>query len=188
MIKNISAFILAGGQSSRMGQDKGLMPFNGKLMIEHSIDTLKTIVIDIFIVSNNPIYNQFNLPLLSDITPNKGPAGGIYTALSHSKTEHNLILSCDTPFVNQQLIQYLLDRHESFDITIPKINEKKHPLIGIYNKTCKSFYKKSIEDNTLKLDLINQQLKYNVVTIDPLIFSPKLFHNINTPQDLKQTY
>ena len=104
----ITGVILAGGKSSRMGTDKGLLELNGKPLIQYAIDTLKSIGLEIIIISNNSDYEQFGFPVYPDIIPDKGPIGGVYTALSYSSTEKNLIVSCDTPFLSKKLLNYLI--------------------------------------------------------------------------------
>src|SRR5688572_33465590 len=105
---NITAFILAGGKSSRMGTDKGLVPFRGKEMIRWSIDLLQPIFNDVYLVANRPEYAKFGLPVLSDMLHEKGPIGGIYTALTSSNTTWNFIMACDMPFMNNQVIHKLI--------------------------------------------------------------------------------
>ena len=98
-----TAIILAGGKSSRMGSDKGLVLLNGKPMISYIIEILKKMQIPIIIISNNENYKQFGLPVFADIIKEKGPLGGIYTGLKNSKTESNIIVSCDVPFYQIEL-------------------------------------------------------------------------------------
>ncbi len=82
-----TGIILAGGKSSRMGEDKGLVLLNGKPMIQYVIEALKGVVSDIIIISNNASYNKFGIPVYPDIIKDKGPVGGIFTGLHHSKTQ-----------------------------------------------------------------------------------------------------
>src|ERR1035437_7677768 len=96
---NLNGYILAGGKSSRMGTDKGLLVFNKKTIIQHVIAQLKPVVKEVIIVSNNRDYEKFGVKVIADIIKNIGPAGGIHAALSHSNTNHNFIVSCDMPFI-----------------------------------------------------------------------------------------
>ncbi|HIP37728.1 MAG TPA: molybdenum cofactor guanylyltransferase [Crocinitomix sp.] len=182
----ITGVILAGGKSSRMGQDKGLLKFNGKSLIQYAIDTLKPITSQIIIIANNYSYNTFNYPVYNDIIKNKGPVGGIYTALTHSQTKTNIILSCDTPFVSTELLKLLLAKHQNYDVTLPKYNHKIHPIVGIYNTSNLSHFKQSLYNNHLKLIEVNQQINTQIVEIDTKHFKQNIFYNINTPTQLKQ--
>jgi molybdopterin-guanine dinucleotide biosynthesis protein A len=77
----LSGIILAGGKSSRMGQDKGLMLFRGKQMVQYSIELLNLFTSQILISSNNQEYNQFGFPVVSDIYKECGPIGGLHAAV-----------------------------------------------------------------------------------------------------------
>lgn len=177
-----TGIILAGGKSSRMNQDKGLMLLNGKPMIKHVIDTLKTIVDEIIIISNSTEYKQFGYPIFSDLIKDKGPLAGIYTGLYYSQSETNIVLSCDTPYINQELILHLLSAHQNHQITIPKKEEHTHQLIGIFSKSCETNFALSIEKDELKLIDTFKNLNLNIV--DANQFDDHLFKNINTPSDL----
>ena len=93
--KNITGIVLAGGKSSRMGSDKGLLTINGKMFIEHVVDAMKPLVDNIIIVSNNKMYDQFGYERIEDEIINSGPMAGLYSGLKHSESEYNLVLSCD---------------------------------------------------------------------------------------------
>ena len=88
--RNISDYILCGGLSSRMHQEKGLVLFKEKPFMAHVIAAVTPITNDIYLVTKNLDYEVFGYPLVSDIYENKGPVGGIYTALNHSKTQRYL--------------------------------------------------------------------------------------------------
>jgi len=183
---NVTGIILAGGKSSRMGTDKGLVDLNGNPMITYSINVLKNVVSKVIIIANQPGYKQFNLDVYPDLIPNKGPVGGIYTALSCSKTEQNIIVSCDTPFITKKLLNNLLLESKHYEVTIVKFKNKIHPLIGVYNQSVKSIFEENIHKNKLKLGLVNQQNKLKVVSYNDCDFDEKTFFNINTQTDLKQ--
>ena len=178
-----TGIILAGGKSSRMNQDKGLMLLGGKPMIEHVIAVLKPIVDEIIIISNNPDYKQFGCTVYSDLIKDKGPLAGIYTGLYYSQTETNVVLSCDVPYVNGDLISFLLSKHPQHQITIPIKDNRTHQLIGVFSKSCEINFALSIEKGELKLMDTFKNLNLNVV--DANHFNADLFRNLNTPNDLK---
>src|SRR4051812_31899843 len=103
----ITGIILAGGKSSRMGYDKGLAVLNGSKMIDQVYASLKKVVDKVIIVSNTDSYNYLNVPVYQDLYKDKGPIGGIYTGLSHSTTEKNIIVACDMPFVTEAFLKQL---------------------------------------------------------------------------------
>ncbi len=178
-----TAIILAGGNSSRMGEDKGLMLIKGKPMIKHVIDIVEGVVENIIIVSNNEEYNQFGYTVLPDEIKGKGPLGGIYTGLLHSKTELNLVLSCDIPYVNANVLNLLISHSKGYDITIPTKDEVTHQLIGVFGSKCIISFKNAIDDNELKLINVFKKLKLNIV--DANQFSERLFTNVNQKDDIK---
>jgi len=182
---NVTGIILAGGKSSRMGQDKGLTLLNGKPLVKYVIDALESITQKIIIISNNDTYKRFGFPVYNDVVKEKGPVGGIYTALTHSITENNVIVSCDTPFVTPNLLLNLIEESHSHEVTFYQYKNKTHPLVGVYKKSVLPVFKSSLDKNQLKLMLVNQSLNCNIVKVEDKFDGDKLFFNINTLQDLE---
>jgi len=179
---HIGIIILAGGKSSRMGQDKGLMQLNGKAMIQHVIDVSKKISDNILISANSNDYSWFGIPVFKDRYPDNGPLGGIYTGLKNSAFDYNLVLSCDIPFLHEGVLEFLLDCCTGYDCTIAKSEGKIHPLVGVYRKTCLPVLKKNVEAKKLKVSDIFTELKTRELEMDD--FLPENFRNINRPEDL----
>jgi len=177
----ITAIILAGGKSSRMGQDKGLMFLDEKPMVQYIIDTVKPLVQEIIISSNNKEYEQFGYPVFQDLIKSKGPLAGIYTGLNHSKSDKNIVISCDVPYVSKELINLLIEQSEGSQITIPEKEGKTHQLIGVFSKSCSESFKNAIENNELKAKTVFEKLNLNIV--DANQFENKIFTNINTKDD-----
>ena len=122
--------ILCGGKSSRMQTEKGLTLYKNKPFIEHIIDAVLPITSTIQLITNSTDYNYLKYETIKDIIKDKGPISGIYTALVHSGTELNLILSCDIPLISTKIIRELIERHKSsFDVTIFEETNRVHPLI-----------------------------------------------------------
>lgn len=183
--QNITAIILAGGKSTRMGSDKGLMKLNNIAFVQHIIDAVKPHVNEILIISDNEKHDVFNLKRYSDIIPNVGPLGGIYTGLHHSKTEVNLIISCDVPMIDSELISELLSNYSSeYDIIQTKSNEKTMPLVAIYHKTCVLEAENWIKEGKLRVREFVASRKLKTVNLKKR-FETQLF-NINTPEQLKK--
>ncbi|GAB4256097.1 MAG: molybdenum cofactor guanylyltransferase [Vicingaceae bacterium] len=179
----IAAFILAGGKSSRMGTDKGLLEYKNKPMIAHVIDAVEPITKDISIITGNNDYKKFNKPLISDIIPEKGPMGGVYTALKRCPGSHALILTCDTPLINTHLINILLEDYKSFEATYFSFGYKNYPLTAVYKKEVNNIFFNFISSNNLKMNNILQVLTSNRIYLNNT--EGKLLANINTPEQLK---
>lgn len=182
----VTAYILAGGKSSRMGKDKGLILFNGKAIIQHIIEKLQPVTDKVVIISNNPAYDKFGVEVIEDLIRNLGPAGGIFTALSHSQNEKNLILSCDTPFITTEAIEYIFQHSDLSQISWPIYDGKIEPLFGVYSKSCLAKWEKLIHNGILKLQEIASNFNLNQLNVDnnPL-FNKNIFTNINTPEDFE---
>jgi len=181
-MQDIGVIILAGGKSSRMGEDKGLMVLFGKPMIEYILDIADQISTDIVIVANNEEYNRYDYPTFPDIYPEKGPLGGLHAGLTKSKHEINIVLSCDVPYVKPELLQFLLTESTNHDITIPLFEDRTHQLIGVYKKTCLPTFEKSIMMDELKISSIFSQLEVNVVDCNE--FDKINFKNLNSKRDI----
>ncbi len=179
----LTGIILAGGKSSRMGEDKGLMSFENQPMIQHIIDVVKPMVNDILIISNNEQYTQFGYPVYEDLIKEKGPLAGIYTGLSFSRSDKNVVLSCDVPFVNSTIINLLINNCKDFDVVIPEKNKRTHQMIGIYDKSCVNSFKNQLKKDQLKLKLAVE--KMNFKTVDANQIDDKIFRNINSKNDIE---
>ena len=182
---NISAFILCGGKSSRMGTEKGLVNYNNKPFIQLVIDAIEPITTNIFLVTDNQEYTDFNYPLVADIYKNKGPVGGIFSALDRSETENNLILSCDIPKISTNVIKnYLINNiSDQKDVIFLSDDKNVYPLIGIYNKRVKPKLSEAISSNRIKLLSLLNELNCQVIKVNPRDFES--LKNINTQDELK---
>src|SRR5690349_8960154 len=115
--KSVAGFVLAGGESRRMGRPKALLVLGGATMLERQVRALRSVARSVRVVgwpSDVPWPEKFeDLPgvrRLPDKLPGAGPLGGIYTALLHSRSELNLFLGCDMPFVKPRLLEFICRR------------------------------------------------------------------------------
>jgi molybdopterin-guanine dinucleotide biosynthesis protein A len=185
-MENFTGIILAGGKSQRMGTDKGLLPLNGKPFISHIYEALKPIVGDnIVVVSSNSDYDALGYARIEDLISDKGPVGGLYTALKQSKTKFNLVLSVDVPLVSTELLQWLADNHEdSYLITQVKANEKASPLIAVYDRAMRTLLGEHLAGNQLKLRDVIDEVNHQTLSV-PEKWRTQL-QNINTDEDYKK--
>lgn len=185
--KEITAIILAGGKSSRMLQDKGLVYLNDKMMIEYVIEKVKRVTSQIIIITQNPQYNKLGYCCFKDRFKDKGPLAGIYTGLIHSYTQKNLVLGCDTPFISENILQELINNSRKEDVLITEHEGKKEPLFAVYDKTCIPHFHARLKQGNLKITDALQGLKTAVINFDNKNWiSDNEFANINTPEELKQ--
>lgn len=185
----MTAIILAGGESSRMGTDKAFLKIGNQHLIKKEIWLLRKIFEKIIIVTNSlPKYRRYKgIKIIPDIIPHRGPLGGIYSGLVASSSTYNFVVACDMPFINESLIRYMIKNKDDYDVLIPKIDKKFHPLFGIYSKDCISVIEKKLKQKNLHVSSIFQKLKTNFISkkeikrIDPDLLS---LVNINTRDDL----
>jgi len=188
MINNATAFILAGGKSSRMGTDKGLMEYNGIPMIKHSIRLLEELFHEVIIIANNPMYKKLGLQVIEDEIENVGPIGGILTGLQNSKTEWNFFIACDLPFMKKELIEILFENTGEFNAIIPSHNGHTEPLCAFYRNNTLDVVLKQIESGNYKLHDLMGKLNTNKVEIPGYFFEKQNpFSNMNTRADLSQS-
>lgn len=188
MVK-FTGIILAGGQNLRMGKNKAFLEINGRRIIDRTKSLFLEIFDEVLLVTNSPLeYVDLNLRIASDLIPNKGSLGGIYTGLFHSSHSHAFVAACDMPFLNPLLIKHLLHRTPNFDIVIPRTADGLQPLHAVYSQKCLPLMQDLLSQNNLKIIDFFQRVKVcEVPSEDILPFDPglKSFLNVNTPEDLK---
>lgn len=184
--KPVTGIILAGGSSRRMGKDKGLCTFNGKELVSYSIEVLAPICDHILISSNNPDgYQKFGYQVIEDEIKNIGPIGGIYSCLKQSQTIDNLIVSCDTPFLNRESLNHIFEESENYEIVIPQHNNSYYePLAGYYSTHIISKLEKAIANKDYKLINLFSKVKFHAISTDKLPGLAVQYKNLNTPEDL----
>jgi molybdopterin-guanine dinucleotide biosynthesis protein A len=178
---NITGVIMAGGKSSRMGKDKGLLLFRGNPLVQYAIDLLKPFCSGLFISTANEAYAQFGIPLVKDDIPDCGPMGGIYSALKASNTNYIFVLACDMPFVSSITIQTLLNEVANCECVIPNVNGKLEPLCAIYSKSMIPLLKEKLEKSELALYQLIADSNSKMVYFDTDLH---VFNNCNTPNEL----
>lgn len=187
----ITGIILAGGKSSRMGKDKALFDFKGKKLVSYAIETLRPLCSTLLISANRTPekYEEFGFQVISDEIKNVGPMGGILTCLKHSETQHNLIISCDTPFVGSELFKHLLNEIENFQVVVPSHETFLiEPLNAYYNTNVIGEMEQSIQDGNYKMMDFFKKVRFKSVEINEKLpfFKEHLFLNINTLKDMDE--
>ena len=177
----MQAIILAGGKSSRMGQDKASMILGGKTVIQHVIDNLFFVFKEIFISGNHNNY-PISKGIIKDVTTQKGPIGGIRSALEFCQ-EDIFVCSCDMPFVSSDLIKNILQKKIENRINVVRFGEKLYPVLGIYPFSILTDLKKTIESGNLRMTSFLEQQNAHYIDFEDS-FEHQLL-NINTPENFK---
>ena len=188
MKESITGIILAGGKSSRMGQDKAFILFSGRPLIEVVIENLSSLFKNLLIISNNQsLYAKYEIEVQPDILEGKGPLGGIHAGLHFSKTKYAFVTACDMPYLNPELVRFLSNETGDYDVIIPEFRQRLEPLCAIYSSNCIEPIEKHLSSGNLKItDFISQVNTCVINEKDVRSFDPEglSFVNINTPEDI----
>jgi molybdenum cofactor guanylyltransferase len=184
---HVTGVILAGGKSRRMGRDKAFLPFGQGLLIERVIEVIQQVTADVMLITNSPEqYQRFGLPMFTDVIPDAGSLGGIYTGLVSAKVPYSLCLACDMPFVKPDFLRFLCDTADQADVVIPRNAEDFQPLCAIYAQACREPIRQRIEAGRLKITGFFDQVHVRVIEDELLTrFDPHdmMFFNANTPEE-----
>ena len=188
-IPNISAAILAGGGSRRMGRNKALLSFRGRPLVTRVYEILRPLFEDIFLVTNDPgPFDFVPCPKIPDRVPGKGPISGVDAALRHSRNPYVLVVGCDTPFLSHSLLKLLAGKTQDADLVIPCGPHGPEPLCAVYGKGCLPLIEESLLRGDFSLMALVGRLRTRdipaeeVAAVDPGFLS---FMNINTPGDFR---
>lgn len=187
-----SLAIIAGGQSRRMGRDKAFVKLDGKTLIEHVIERSADLgQAETILITNKPAdYKHLGLPMFHDVLPGKGSLGGIYTALVKAASEYVLVLACDMPFINSDLLRFMVAQiNADTDIIVPTVDGYPQGLHAIYKKSCILPIGEQLAADRLKIIRFYNQMNVRYLDeTDYAEFDPqgRSFANLNTPAELEQ--
>ncbi len=210
----MDALILAGGENKRLSAVKGFLEIGGRRIIDSTVELLNTIFKRVVISTNTPeLYFYLGVPMVGDIMKYRGPMTGILSALSSLKAPEIFVTACDMPFINPELVLFIVNRweestksfpHPKINVTpdtfhpsekrkwdgiIPLFEKRPQPLLGIYSKEIINSMEESIKNGETVLRQFLQKIKVlyikeeEIRAIDP---KGKSFVNINTPEDFEK--
>ncbi|WP_456278691.1 molybdenum cofactor guanylyltransferase [Bacillus sp. AK128] len=186
MITQISGIILSGGESRRFGKPKAFATYEGIPFWRHSYHAIKPHTESQVIVSHETLRDQFveqsNLPVILD-DPSvraKGPMAGIYSGMKELQAEWYVVVSCDIPAINEEVIQKLLAyTSDSVQAVIPMIDGRFQPLVGVYHSSTFQVIDQLLHSNHFRVITMLDQVKTLYVTEKDLQVDPAIFQNIN---------
>lgn len=188
MNESVSIAILAGGQSTRMGQDKSFVELRDKPLIAHVIERVSVLSLPIMIIANRPdVYQVFGLPVFTDVLPDRSSLAGLYSAIYRSPAEYTLCVACDMPFLSPTMLEMLISFRASYDAVVPVIGEHPQGLHAVYRKTCLAPMLREIQQNHLRIRDFYTLVKTCYVdeaTLRQYDNELKSFMNVNTPEVL----
>lgn len=189
----LTVVIQAGGQSSRMGEDKALKPFLGRPLIQRVIEGLAPIADEMIVTTNRPAeYGFLNQRLTADLKPGRGALGGLYTAIASASHPFVAVAACDMPFASKNFFEsaYSLMVKEEADVVIAKTDEGFEPLHALYRReTCLPAIEAAIDADQWKVIAWFPQVKVRTLSPDELkAFDPSglCFWNVNTPEEFSK--
>jgi molybdenum cofactor guanylyltransferase len=184
----ISAAILTGGESSRMGGvDKALVIVGNKTVFQKQYSVISNIFDQIIICGKSNNYGV-ELPKFPDLENGNGPVSGIYSALANSNSDYVFISSCDMPFINTDLITEMMDivRNNNYDIVIPKHLQGIEPLHAFYSTRLTDLFKNQLDEKEFRIRKNFENLNIHYFDVN-LRYNPDVvFMNINNQEDLQK--
>ncbi len=190
LFKDVTGIILAGGKSTRYGRNKAFVDIDGLSLIERVIRVMDSIFQHLILITNTPDeYAYLGLPMHEDLIKGLGPIGGIYTGLSKITDDAGFFVACDMPFLNKELIQYMIESRGLFDVVVPRVSGMVEALHALYRRGCLPTVKRQIDSRQYQTLRIFDKVSTRYVEEDEIrSLDPDLrsFININRPQELRR--
>ncbi len=177
-----AGFVLAGGGSKRMGQDKALLPLRGNVLVSHVALNVLAAAGSVSLVGSPGAYSHLHYPVVPDLFPGFGPLGGIVTSLSASASEWNLIVACDMPGVSVQFLTALLAEAagSAADCAIPRTPDGRlHAVCAVYRQSARLPLLRAVDAGIHKLHDAIKDLNVHFCAVS----AAELLANVNTPAE-----
>jgi molybdopterin-guanine dinucleotide biosynthesis protein A len=174
--------VLAGGDSSRMGRDKALLPFRGGALAGHVAAMVAAAAGSAVLIGDPQKYAHLGYPVLPDRSPGAGPAGGIESALSYTAADWNLVLACDMPAIRAEFLRSLLEAAERLnaDALVPEgPSGRLEPLSAVYHRRCLRAMRRALEAGVRKITDALAELEVARFAVA----DTGCFQNLNTPEE-----
>jgi molybdopterin-guanine dinucleotide biosynthesis protein A len=174
-----AGFVLTGGRSSRMGENKARLQIGKHFLVELIANTVREATGNITLIGNPQAFADLPFECLPDAQPALGPLAGIETALASYRSELNLITGCDMPDLKSTDLAHLITaaaESKSLCTLTRDANGRRHPLCAVYRTEALPFIQKALSDNRLRLLSLVEELKAEEVQIDSVL------QNLNTPE------
>jgi molybdenum cofactor guanylyltransferase len=195
-LEPLSAAVLAGGQSRRMGTDKALLPLRpgDPPLAQVVLDRVRAVAAEVMIVAaERPAYARFGVPVVPDRYPGTGTLGGIATALAAASHDYCLVVACDMPFLNPALLRWLAGLPRDYDALVPRLPGESRQggafvfqtLHAIYARSCLPAIERRLGAGHLRVVGFFEDVRVRAVeerevrALDPDLRS---FFNANTPE------
>ncbi|MGZ4733869.1 MAG: molybdenum cofactor guanylyltransferase [Terriglobales bacterium] len=189
-VDSVTGFVLAGGKSSRMGQDKAFMQLGGRILLTHALELARAATGSAQIIGSAEKFAAFGT-VVEDIYPGQGPLAGIHAALAGTGTELNLIVAVDMPFLQPELLSYLVDqaRQTTAMVVVPEAGRGLQPLCALYRRHFADVAERSLRVGENKIARLFADVQTRVIEQEELErngFTEEMFRNLNTEQDWQE--
>ncbi len=187
---NVAGVVLAGGLSTRIGRDKGRLEIGGAPQWSRPVERLRSLFSEVIYATNDPDFEApADLKVTFDEVPHLGPLGGILAALRATEAERVFVVAYDMPFVQEDLVRYLVGLAPEADVTVPVIDGKLEPLHAVYGQVCAAVIEGRLKSRRRKIiDFYRAVSVHEVPEADLRRLDPELlsFFNINTWDDVER--
>jgi len=188
---NISAVLLAGGESRRMGTDKATFLFRGKPLWQVQLETLRRLQpAEIFLSARtDQSWRPNDVQFIADIPPSCGPLSGVAASLAKSHTSHLLALAIDMPFMTENYLHSMCDAIEPGRGVVAKIDNRAEPLAAVYPREADIDFRTALAGNDFSLQNILPHLVRSgkLLEISVTEQNRRLFRNLNNVSDVDAT-
>ena len=187
-----AGFILAGGQSSRMGRDKVMLEINGVTMLDRAVGLVRSAALSAAIVGSPAEFARSrDIRAIPDDWPGAGPLGGIATALRATQAPWNLVIACDMPYLTKQWLEFLLQRAGAANVEaiVPMNTGGAEPLCAVYHQRAEPAIRQALENGIRKITDALARLQIDYVERDTwkaFDSDGLLFKNMNRPADYQE--
>lgn len=184
----MTGVILSGGRNSRMGENKAFIRIEGERLIDRTVRLFRAVFREVIIVTAGPLdYLDQETVIVTDILPERGALGGIYTGLFYAGEEQVFVAACDMPFLNLSFLEYMASLATGYDIVVPAPPDGLQPLHAVYSRRCLPAIRDLLERKRLKITGFYPGHKLRTISPEVLrSFDPegRMFMNVNTPEDI----
>jgi molybdopterin-guanine dinucleotide biosynthesis protein A len=187
---DLTAFVLAGGKSTRMGSDKAFLPWADGTLLSHAVKLVAAVTPNVRIVGDPEMFANFGA-VIEDVYRDCGPLGGIHAALSSTTTDLNLMLAVDLPLIEPRFLQFMVALAQNTDavVTLPHADGGSQPLCAVYRREFAQVAEQALQAGKNKIDALFAKVKVRVIEHDEFTragFSTAMFRNLNTPEEWKE--
>jgi molybdenum cofactor guanylyltransferase len=185
---NVSAAIMAGGKSRRMGRDKAWLDLgDGRPIVRRVIDVARQVADETFLVANDERFFALGLPVVPDRFPDGGVLGAIATGLAAAAHDRVVVVACDMPFLQADVLRFLIERCDGWDAVVPKVGEELETLHAVYTRACVAPIERALAAGGRRVTSFFADVRVRTIgeadlrDLDPDLRSVT---NVNTPEEL----